>query len=90
MTILTILIIGGLVGWIASRLMGRDEGILASIVIGIVGSFIGGFISSLVIGSDQSFLAFSWMGVFWSLIGSVVLVAILNYFSSRRHGRHSV
>jgi uncharacterized membrane protein YeaQ/YmgE (transglycosylase-associated protein family) len=86
MTILTILVIGGLVGWIASRVMGRDEGIFASILIGIIGSFIGSFISTLFAGSNQSYLTFSWVGVFWSLIGSIILVAVMNAFSTRsRH-----
>lgn len=88
MSILVILILGGLVGWIASKLMGREEGILMSIVIGIIGSFIGGFISNLLTGSDKSFLAFSWMGLFWSLVGSVILVAIINAVSHPR--RHTV
>ena len=81
MSIIVAIILGGLVGYIASRLMGRQEGILMSIIIGIVGSFIGGFVSNLITGSDKSFLAFSWMGLFWSLIGSVILVAILNALS---------
>ncbi len=86
MSIIVAIILGGLVGYIASRLMGRQEGILMSIIIGIIGSFIGGFASSLITGSDKSFLAFSWMGLFWSLVGSVILVAILNAIShSKRH-----
>jgi len=72
------IILGGLVGWLASKLLGREEGILASIVIGVVGSFIGSFISRVFTGSDQSYLAFSWSGLFWSLIGALALVAILN------------
>jgi uncharacterized membrane protein YeaQ/YmgE (transglycosylase-associated protein family) len=86
MSIIVMLIIGGLVGWAAARMMGRDSGLLASIAIGIIGSFIGGFISTLFTGSDQSVLAFSWVGLFWSLIGSIILVAILNALTSRaRH-----
>lgn len=81
MSIIVAIILGGLVGYIASRLMGRQEGILMSVIIGIVGSFIGGFVSNLITGSDKSFLAFSWMGLFWSLVGSVILVAILNAIS---------
>jgi uncharacterized membrane protein YeaQ/YmgE (transglycosylase-associated protein family) len=88
MTILTVIIVGGIVGWLASKLMGRDEGIFASIIIGVIGSFIGSLISSLFTGSDQSYLAFSWMGFIWSLIGAVILVAIMNALSSNRshHG----
>jgi uncharacterized membrane protein YeaQ/YmgE (transglycosylase-associated protein family) len=86
MSILVAIILGGLVGYIASRLMGRNEGVVMSIIIGIVGSFIGGFVSSLTTGSDKSFLAFSAMGLFWSLVGSVILVAILNAVTrSHRH-----
>jgi uncharacterized membrane protein YeaQ/YmgE (transglycosylase-associated protein family) len=58
--------------------MGRDEGVLASVIIGIVGSFIGSLISNLFTGSDRSFLAMDAMGLFWAFVGAVVLVAILN------------
>jgi uncharacterized membrane protein YeaQ/YmgE (transglycosylase-associated protein family) len=85
MTILTVIIVGGIVGWLAGKIMGRDEGIFASILIGIVGSFIGSFVSAMLTGSDRSYLAFSWTGFFWSLIGAIILVAIMNAMSSRRH-----
>ena len=88
MSILVAIILGGLIGYIASRLLGRSEGVLASVVIGIVGSFIGGFVSRLFTGSDQSFLAFSWMGLFWAGIGSLILVAILN--AVRKPGHRTV
>ena len=89
MNILAILIVGGVVGWLASKLMGRNEGILASIVIGVIGSFIGSFVSMFFMGSDKSYLAFDLTGAFWSLIGTIILVAILNAISSRQH-RHGV
>lgn len=85
MTILVVLIVGGLVGWVASRLLGRREGVIASIVIGIIGSFIGSIISNLVTSSNQSYMSFSWSGVFWSLIGSLIFVAILNTFTAHQH-----
>lgn len=85
MSIIVWIILGGIVGWLAARLMGRAEGILASIIIGIIGSFIGGFVSRLFTGGDQSFLAFNWAGLFWSFIGAIILVAIMNAFSGRRH-----
>ncbi len=85
MNIIITLVVGGLVGYVAARMLGRHEGILVSVLIGIVGSFIGGFISTLFSGSDQSYLAFSWVGMFWSLIGSLVLVGIMNALSSRSH-----
>lgn len=90
MTILTIIIVGAIVGWLGSQLMGRDEGLIASIVIGIVGSFLGGVISTLLTGTNQALLGFSWTGAFWSLIGSVVLVALLNAFTGWRTSSSSV
>jgi uncharacterized membrane protein YeaQ/YmgE (transglycosylase-associated protein family) len=79
------LILGGLVGWAASSMMGRDEGVLMSIIIGVVGSFIGSLVSQLFTGDDRSFLAFSWMGLFWSFLGAVILVAILNAVRRPHH-----
>ena len=86
MSLIVYIVLGGLVGWLAARLLGREEGILASILIGIVGSFIGSFISRLITGSDKSYLAFSWSGLFWSLIGAIAFVAVMNAISRpRRH-----
>jgi uncharacterized membrane protein YeaQ/YmgE (transglycosylase-associated protein family) len=84
MGLIVFLIVGAIVGWLASALLGRREGVLGSIVIGIIGAFIGGLVSRLFTGSDQAFLAFDWSGFFWSLIGAIILVAILNAFSHPR------
>lgn len=89
MTLLIAIVIGALVGWIASQLMGRSEGLGASIIIGIVGSFIGGLLSSVFTGTSQSSLGFSWTGIFWSLVGSIVLVALLNVFTGWRTSQHN-
>lgn len=89
MSIIITLIVGGLVGYVAARMLGRHEGILASILIGVVGSFIGSFISTFFSGSDQSYLTFNWVGVFWSLVGSLVLVGIMNAMSSRSSHHHA-
>ena len=83
MGIIVFLVVGGIVGWLASQLMRRNEGLVASIVIGIVGSFIGGFVSRIATGSNQSYLGFSWTGFLWSLVGAIILVALLNIFTGR-------
>lgn len=88
MNLLAVLVIGGVVGWLAARVAGRNEGIIASILIGIVGSVIGSFISTLFTGGDRSYLAFSWMGVFWSFIGALILVFILNALQRSSAHRH--
>lgn len=84
MGLIAFIILGALVGWIASMAMGRDTGFLMNVVIGVVGSFIGSLVSTFFTGSDQSFLAFSWIGLFWSFIGAIILLAITGALSSRR------
>jgi uncharacterized membrane protein YeaQ/YmgE (transglycosylase-associated protein family) len=84
MSIIMFIILGGLVGIIATSLMHRREGIVSSILIGIVGSFIGSIIAR-IFDSSASYLSLSWGSFLWSLIGAIVLVAILNSFSHRGH-----
>ena len=45
MSFLGWIIIGGLAGWIASKFMGtdKDQGVIANIIVGVIGAFIGGF-----------------------------------------------
>lgn len=84
MSIIIAIIIGGIIGWLAAAVTGRDEGILGSIAIGIVGSIIGGFIAHLF-NSSTGYLNASWSGLVWSFIGAVILAAGLNMI---QHGRH--
>lgn len=87
MSIIVMLIIGGIIGWIGAALTGRHEGILGSVAIGIVGSLIGGVLASLFNSSSHPYVSFSWAGVIWSIIGAVILSAILNTVQGRSHHR---
>ena len=79
---LVAIIVGGIIGWIATMLMGTEEGPLANIVIGIVGAALGRwfFGGVLNIGGAATAGTFTWWGLFWGIIGSAVLVAILKFF----------
>ena len=46
--IITVLIIGGIAGWIASILMGSKGGLLRNIIIGVIGGIIGPIILNAV------------------------------------------
>ena len=73
------LIVGGVIGWLASIVMKRPEGMILNIVVGIVGSFLGGWLISPLIGAgtiNQN--DFSIAGLFVSFIGAVILLAIVN------------
>ena len=76
------LVIGGIVGWLASLLMRRDaqQGILLNIVVGIVGAFLGGLIFGR---SDINDSPLNLTSFLVSLLGAVILLAIVNLFTRR-------
>jgi uncharacterized membrane protein YeaQ/YmgE (transglycosylase-associated protein family) len=77
------LVVGGLIGWIASKIMNTDaqQGIILNVVVGIVGSMIGGWLIAPLVGAgtiNQS--DFSIGGLFVSLVGAVILLGVVNFF----------
>jgi uncharacterized membrane protein YeaQ/YmgE (transglycosylase-associated protein family) len=81
------LIVGGLIGWIASKIMRTDaqQGLLLNIVVGIVGALLGGWLISPLIGEGTINQGdFSLGGLLVSLVGAVLLLAIVNLFRRRR------
>ncbi|VTU23879.1 Transglycosylase associated protein [Variovorax sp. PBL-H6] len=87
MNIIIWLIVGGIIGWIASMIMRTDaqQGMILNVVVGIIGSVIGGWLIAPMLGSatvNQN--DFSIMGLVASLIGAIILLAIVNLF---RRGR---
>jgi uncharacterized membrane protein YeaQ/YmgE (transglycosylase-associated protein family) len=80
MGIIAWVIFGGLAGWIASIITGRNNrmGCLANIVVGIVGAFIGGFLMSFIGGSGVS--GFNLYSFIVAVIGAVVLLVIVGLF----------
>ncbi|NNC58608.1 MAG: GlsB/YeaQ/YmgE family stress response membrane protein [Erythrobacter sp.] len=73
------IIVGGIIGWLASLVMNRDAsmGIFWNIVVGVVGSFLGRFIGSLI-GVGATLTEFSVPGLLMSLVGAIVLLGIVN------------
>lgn len=69
------LVVGGVVGWLASLIMRTDaqQGLLLNIVVGIVGSAIAGWIFGGGINQAITITTF-----IYSLIGAVILLAIVN------------
>ncbi len=81
------LVVGGIIGWIASMIMKTDgqQGIILNVIVGIIGSFIGGMLIAPLLGSGTANTGdFSITGLIASLIGALILLAIVNLF---RRGR---
>jgi len=82
------LIVGGLLGWVASMIMGTNDrqGIFLNIVVGIIGAFIGGLLLAPLFGTGTINAGdFSFGSLLVSLVGAVILLAIVNFFRRRRH-----
>lgn len=87
MNILIWLVVGGIIGWLASLIMRTDaqQGILLNVVVGIVGALLGGWLISPLIGEGTiNSRDFSLAGLGVSLLGAIILLAIVNLF---RRGR---
>lgn len=81
MNILIWLIIGGILGWLASKVMHTDgqQGLILNIVVGIVGALIGGWLLSPLFGAgtiNQN--DFSIPALLVSFLGAILLLAAYN------------
>ena len=81
MNIVIWLVVGGLIGWVASMLMRTDgqQGIFLNVVVGIIGAALGGWFLSPLFGvSTINQSNFSVPSLLVSLLGAVILLAIVN------------
>jgi uncharacterized membrane protein YeaQ/YmgE (transglycosylase-associated protein family) len=69
------LVVGGVIGWLASIVMRTDaqQGIVLNIVVGIVGAFLGGLLFGGSINAGLTIYTF-----LSSLVGAIILLAIVN------------
>ena len=77
------IIVGGILGWLASLVMRTDaqQGLLLNIVVGIIGALLGGWLLAPLFGSgtiNQN--DFSVSSLLVSFLGAVILLAIVNLF----------
>ena len=77
------IIVGGVLGWVASMMMRTDaqQGTLMNIVVGIVGAFIAGLVLTPLFGiATINQNVFSIQAMLVSLLGAVILLAVVNFF----------
>ncbi len=84
MDFLLYLVFGGIVGWIASMVMGTDaqQGVIGNIVVGIVGAFLGSLIMNAFGQSGTG--GINLYSFIVALLGSVVLLWIYRAITGRR------
>jgi uncharacterized membrane protein YeaQ/YmgE (transglycosylase-associated protein family) len=81
MNLIIWLVVGGLVGWIASMIMRTDaqQGVILNVVVGIIGALLGGWLLAPMLGTGTiNSNDFSFGGLIVSLLGAIILLAIVN------------
>ncbi|MEB2277724.1 GlsB/YeaQ/YmgE family stress response membrane protein [Priestia megaterium] len=90
MEILWMLIVGGIIGWLASLITGRDVpgGIIGNIIAGFIGAWLGG----LILGNWGPVVG--GFAIIPAIIGSIILVLIVSFIMRKmgqknNHGHHA-
>ncbi|WP_025688136.1 GlsB/YeaQ/YmgE family stress response membrane protein [Paenibacillus zanthoxyli] len=84
MSLIWMLIVGGIIGWLAGLIMGRDipGGIIGNIIAGILGSWLGSFLGDWGPRVSEFY-------VLPSLIGAIVLIAVVSLVMHSMGGRRT-
>jgi len=87
MGLIVALIIGGIIGWLASIVMrtNAQQGILLNVVVGIVGSLLGSFLLGRFFGADGNIMNNALDGgvLLAAFVGALILLAVVNLFTRR-------
>jgi uncharacterized membrane protein YeaQ/YmgE (transglycosylase-associated protein family) len=77
------IILGAIAGWITNLVMGGKEGVIATIVLGIVGAVVGGYLAGTVL-KVADVTGINIESIVVSVIGAVIVVAAYRLFMGRR------
>ena len=85
-TIIGLIVVGLIAGFIARAIIpGKQSlGIVMTIVLGIIGSFVGGFLGFLLFGSDPNSGFLQPSGIIGSIIGAIIVLGLYVLFTRRR------
>lgn len=91
-TIIGMILIGLVAGFLARAIVpGKDSmSIVATILLGIVGSFVGGFLASLLFGGDSGDSLLRPSGLIGSIIGSIIALLVYNAVTGKKRQRSHV
>jgi uncharacterized membrane protein YeaQ/YmgE (transglycosylase-associated protein family) len=77
------IVLGAIAGWITNLIMGGGEGILLTIILGIVGAIVGGYLAGTVLGiADVTGVNVESIVV--AVVGAIIVVVIYRAVAGRR------
>ncbi len=83
MGIIAWIVLGAIAGWITNLLMGGGEGVIATIILGIIGAVVGGFLAGTVL-KVADVTGINVESIVVSVIGAVIVVAVYRMVAGRR------
>ena len=83
MGIIAWIVLGAIAGWITNLLTGGKEGVIATIILGIVGAVVGGFLAGTVL-KLANVTGINVESIVVAVVGAVIVVAVYRMFSGRR------
>ena len=83
MGIIAWIVLGAIAGWITNLIMGGKEGVIATIIPGIIGAVVGGWLAGTVL-KVADVTGINPESIVVSVIGAVIVVAIYRAVTGRR------
>jgi uncharacterized membrane protein YeaQ/YmgE (transglycosylase-associated protein family) len=85
MSLLIYLIVAAVIGWVATEIMRDRSNLIINIVVAVIGAFLAGYFLSPIfkVGTINDAITVPTMLV--TLLGSIILLAIVHFFTHRRH-----
>jgi uncharacterized membrane protein YeaQ/YmgE (transglycosylase-associated protein family) len=83
MGIIAWIVLGAIAGWITNLIMGGKEGVIATIILGIVGAVVGGYLAGTVL-KVADVTGVNIESIVVAVIGAVIVVAVYRFFTRRR------
>jgi uncharacterized membrane protein YeaQ/YmgE (transglycosylase-associated protein family) len=83
MGIIAWIVLGAIAGWLTNMLMGGGEGVIATVILGIVGAVVGGYLAGTVL-KVADVTGINIESIVVAVIGGVIVVAVYRLFMTRR------
>ena len=83
MGIISWIVLGAIAGWVTNLIMGGKEGVIATIILGIVGAVVGGWLAGTVL-KLADVTGVNVESIVVAVIGAVIVVAVYRLVAGRR------